>query len=195
MMTLFAMIYPTFLLRTISIFSVIILATAASFQDEIPSKFMVREMADLSKSIYHAEDMERGTSPIDALGPQKDRWDFKLYLDAEDGTQAWILKSKSSWSGSTQKVAIIFRGTDDREDWFTNLEMNRDVNQFQNAPANVELHAGFQESIFDKQGISVISADKTESHYSSSVKEIITTRIVPLLSDTNQLWTAGHSLG
>ena len=103
-----------------------------------------------------------------------------------------IVKS-TGWDG-VHKTLIVFRGTEETDDWWTNLDFFK--TRFPNAPSNVEAHGGFQESLFDIQQIRIITeAMETMVLPSAIVLSLLEQKALEVMDGTNELYFTGHSLG
>ncbi len=74
--------------------------------------------------------------------------------------------------GDAENVVVVFRGSDDINDWFANFQAVRDPGPLTNTKA----HEGFQDALFP----SVIQ---------------VTNAIDGMLDNNQRIWVTGHSLG
>ncbi len=161
--------------------------------NKFPDKFTVRALINLADDITKVT----GRSPSDLTFPNaiswKSGWDFKYWVESKDGTEAAIVRS-TDWS-AVKKTVIFFRGTNEIQDWWTNLDYGMEVNRFVNAPGSVEVHGGFQDSLFESQPIATLSEELTEEVKWSSILSLLEEKVMDLIGDTNELYLSGHSLG
>lgn len=161
--------------------------------NKFPDKFFVRALINLADDVSKVT----GRSPSDLKLPDalswKSGWDFQYWVESKDGTEAAIVRS-TDWS-AVKKTVILFGNTNERQDWWTNLDFGKEVNRFVNAPGSVEVHGGFQDSLFESQAIATLSEELTEDVRWSSILALIEEKVMDLIGDTNELYISGHSLG
>ena len=155
------------------------------YADIFPRWDETKYMIQLSDDIYNIED---GGNPRDAI--TDDRWDFKLWIIASFSTEAMILKSKEA----DGKVVVIFRGSEETDDWLANFNIIQEPSKFVNAPSDVELHSGFQGALFD---VNPLTIEDTTSRFtkSSYVVTELENEVLNLVGTSGEFWVTGHSLG
>ena len=164
----------------------------APHTDKIPGSLLVKALINISKDIYAVTDDLIASSNIHNVISWQDGWDFKFWLDSVDSTEAMIVKS-TGWDGG-YKTVIVFRGSEEVDDWLTNLETVQ--RHFPNAPYNVKVHQGFLESLVDNQQIRIITeAMETKVLPSANVISLLEEKALEVMGGTNELHLTGHSLG
>lgn len=170
----------------------------APHNDKFPGKFIVQALAVLSNDIYYVT----GTSgSSDVVAPEaiswKEGWDFKYWVESDDGTEAMILESSSSgWGDSKNKITIVFRGMEEWDDLGTNIDYSKERSRFQNAPAQVEIHGGFQKTLFDNQQVEILTETlDAQVQLNTSIKTLLEQKLMQLNTETSELYVTGHSLG
>ena len=105
-----------------------------------------------------------------------------------------MLQSKSN---STAIIpVIVFRGTDNIEDWMKDVDHKLVKSKFINAPSDVKIHHGFQNALFQKQnhddGTAAAAASVAAAIH---IVQDIEMKIVDLIGEDGELIVTGHSLG
>jgi hypothetical protein len=191
-------------------------STTPSYSDSFPDKYLVKNLVTLSHDIYNIDGTGNLDGNEDIVTPSMilsgDEWEFQFWIEAQDGTEAMIIQEKQQQQQQQQqqsaqhdrrKTIIIFRGTDGSNDWWTNAEFFKRESKFVNAEEDVEVHGGFQESLFDYQSIEVMDSTLGAQLQWSSVIELLEQKIMELtiLSEMEEsatsadIYITGHSLG
>lgn len=165
----------------------------SDFGDKFPDKFLVSALSNITDVIWQIT----GNGSTDITAPEalswKSGWDFKYWLKSSDGTEATIVTS-TDWS-DVKKTVIAFCSSNDVKDWWTNLDAVKETNRFVNAPFNVEIHNGFQGSLFEYHAIDVLTDTLVSDIQWNNVKTLVDEKVMALIGDTNELYVTGHSLG
>lgn len=144
-----------------------------SFSNIFPDRNLVLDMIQLSRDIYHV-DFENGVPPEDAIDPE---FQYEDWIEPDFSTVAMIVTFQEEDS-STVPV-IIFRGSDEPDDWRVNLDSKLVKSEFTNAPNDVEVHQGFQSALFDQ-----------------NVVQDIEEKVLNLVGENGgNIIVTGHSLG
>lgn len=144
---------------------------ASSFADTFPDKSLVLDLMQLSKDIYSVD--EEGVLPADAISDPK--FEELFWLEAEFSTEVMIVGSQDD---QNFPPVVVFRGSEERDDWLVNANIVLDKSKFQNAPDLVEVHRGFQNALFDQDVVGVIEE-----------------KVLELVGESGQVIVTGHSLG
>jgi len=147
---------------------------SSSFADTFPERQRVLEMSQLSHAIYKVDD--DGLTPQSAVDTFNNNYNVKLWIDSQQSsTNAMVVQSKVDSS-----VVVVFRGSEDFDDWLTNINLFREDSKFDHAPNNVKLHRGFQNAVFTED-----------------VLPMIETKVLDLVgaNSNGKLFITGHSLG
>ena len=142
------------------------------YADIFPNKNLVLDLIQLSNDIYDVG--ENGS------GFTNQNYDLKLWVEADFSTECMIVTSKDEASN----IVVVFRGSDEFNDWLANANMFKDDAKFVNAPSSVKLHRGFQRALFDP----VLDQ-------SSSVVDIVEKKVLELVGNDNEVILTGHSQG
>ncbi len=138
-----------------------------------PDKHLVFDLMQLSVDIFA---MDGNDLPADAITNPK--YKLELFIEADFSTHAMIVTPKqhdeivSSPSSSSLKSTdtttttttrktciVVYRGSDDINDWLVDLNIELEKSKFINAPDDVMVHRGFQNALFG-QNITGIVEDK-----------------------------------
>ncbi len=127
--------------------------------------------------------IDQGLTPEEAITDPK--FELELYIHASFSTVGMIVSvnnnATSYFNNNTEpKITpiIVFRGSDDVQDWIVDIDVEMEASKFPNAPSDVMCHKGFQDTLFDQGVISDI--EKT---------------IVKLIGNEGSVIFTGHSLG
>lgn len=162
----------------------------APFSDRIPDRNLVLALTTTSADIFSVTDDMIKSATMDQVISWKAGWEFKYWLDTDDSTEAMVLKS----TVGNKVPLIVFRGSEDVQDWMTNFDIGK--RPFPNAPSGVEAHNGFQGSLFDNQRIRTVNeAKETQVLKKVNAFELLKTKALELMGDTNEIHVTGHSLG
>jgi hypothetical protein len=149
-----------------------------SFADTFPNRFLVVDLMQLSKNIYDVDD--EGVSPeetVSILSPENPTKNFELkfWVEAEFSTEAMIVTRINEESSTP---IIVFRGSEEPDDWTANLNFLLETSEFINAPASVMIHRGFQSALFDQDITSQLENE-----------------LLQLIGEDGDVIVTGHSLG
>ncbi len=140
-----------------------------------PDRHLVLDLMQLSADIFAMDDGNGNDSPADAITNPK--YQLELFIKANFSTHAMIVTPQqqvggfdvdgidggdeiSSSSSTTRKTCIIvYRGSDDINDWLVDLNIELEKSEFINAPDDVMVHRGFQNALFG-QNITGMVEDK-----------------------------------
>ena len=165
------------------------------FPDIIPDKYVTRSVLTIGRDIFEVSNRDIvSRDTIEAkFRPQYGRWKLKYFLTADDGTDAMVVKS-TGWGGS-DKTAIIFRGSQEILDWVTNLHFFFEKGKFPNAPPDVEVHGGFQESLTIEQEMLIVTETENAKTVVGRVGDLLEQEALRAMGDSNELYVSGYSLG
>jgi predicted lipase len=120
----------------------------------------------LSKDIF---DVDNGVRPQDAISNPD--YEFNFWIEAPFSTEAMIVTHNT-------KPIIVFRGSEERDDWRVNLNIPTEKSEFVNAPDSVKIHRGFQSALFDQNVVSTLES-----------------KLLQLIGTDGDVIVTGHSLG
>jgi hypothetical protein len=119
-------------------------------------------------------------------------WKTVRFIKTADGTQVWVLNSRSG----PQKTVIAFRGTDEGKDWYTNGDISLEKTLFHGAG---KIHRGYQQSVMKPQKGRTIQRSGNGNDVplgkKVTVAHMLELAVVPEIKDTKHLYITGHSLG
>ena len=146
--------------------------------DTFPDRHLVLDMMQLSNDIYDVD--EKGLPPSDAITDPK--FEIQFWLQADFSTEVMIVTTTSTSLYDSPKplIAVVFRGSEEIDDWLVNGNIITEPSEFINAPDSVRIHQGFQGALFD-QGI----VDIVEAKILNLIKRMGDSEVV----------ITGHSLG
>ena len=166
--------------------------------DKIPGKFVVKVLARVSQDIYHVteDDINNNTSILPTRITFQKGLKLKYWVDTPDGVEVWIVKSTSGWDEHDRTI-IIFRGSEERSDWISNIRYDMQQSRFLNAPSTVEVHGGWQDMLFGIQNVCVVNeALEISIVPNTTVISLLEQEALQLMGNTtNELYLTGHSLG
>jgi hypothetical protein len=139
-----------------------------SVKDSFPDRNFVLDMMQLSADIFEV----KNNLPEEAISNPK--FEVKLWINAKFSTEAMIVTSKEENS----TAFVIFKGSDNFDDWLVNINIKLEKSKFTNAPVSVEVHRGFQDALFDQDIVGEIE-DK----------------VLELVGEDGKVIFTGHSLG
>jgi hypothetical protein len=139
-----------------------------SFANTFPDKNLVADLMQLSQDIF---DVDNGVPPQDAIS--NPNYEFKFWIEAPFSTEAMIVTAHHN-----TKTIIVFRGSEEREDWEVNLNFPTEKSEFVNAPDSVKIHRGFQSALFDQNIVSALES-----------------KLLELIGTDGDVIVTGHSLG
>ena len=154
------------------------------FRDEFPDKHLVYDMMQLCADVFKVEDDR--LSPQDAITNPK--YKFEDYFHAPFSTVGMIVsiannktttkQHTKSYQNQTAIPIIIFRGSDNLQDWTVDFDVMMETSKFPNAPSDVKCHKGFQDALFEQDVVTNIE-----------------NKVVRLIGDEGNVIFTGHSLG
>ncbi len=145
---------------------------ATSFSDTFPNRNLVLDLMQLSYDIYEVD--EQDISASDAITDPK--FEEVLWIEAEFSTEVMIVRSREDQSFPP---IVVFRGSEELDDWLVNTNIEMVKSKFQNAPDSVEVHEGFQNALFSQENV----IGKIEE------------KILELVGESGEVIVTGHSLG
>lgn len=171
------------------------LIQSSSLKDRFPDSQHVSDLSELTVKILQ---IGPSTPPEDIIPSPK--YKIHLWFEASYSTEVLVVtqhnsnqnpkdnifanKKISPSTAKRDKLIIMFRGSEDWEDWVSNINIGMDEAKFETSPSNVKVHRGFQNNLFQEN----IPAQLEE-------------KIFSLLNDTtlnltpNNVVLSGHSLG
>jgi predicted lipase len=147
-----------------------------TFANTFPDRHLVANLMQLSEDIYDVDD---GVPPQDAIS--NPYYEFKFWIEALLSTEAMIVldnEKSPSLTTTTGRPIIVFRGSEERDDWEVNFNIPTEKSEFINAPDSVKIHRGFQSALFDQNIISQLE-----------------TELLQLIGKDGDVIVTGHSLG
>jgi predicted lipase len=146
---------------------------AFTYADEFSNQELVLQVAKLSKEVYN---IKGTTTPEEAISDETCK--VLLWLEASRGTEALVAKLSSN------SLAVIFRGSEDIEDWLTNLNKTLDESKIVDGSPDpaVRLHRGFQNALF-------------ENDAANTIEETLMKALEDDASLSKEIVLSGHSLG
>ncbi len=147
------------------------LASLVSFADTFPDRNLVLDLMQLSEDIYAVD--ENGISASDAISDPK--FEEVLWIEADFSTEVLVVRSRQD---RDFPPIVVFRGSEEFDDWLVNANILLVKSKFQNAPDSVEMHQGFQNALFDQNVI-------------GKVEE----KVLDMVGEKGEVIVTGHSLG
>ena len=146
------------------------------YADVFPDSDLVVDLMQLSNDIFDESTHYESTF-------SNPNFDFQLWVEANFSTEFLIVTSKRDG-----KTVVVFRGSEEYDDWLTNVNIMLVKSKFVNAPSSVKLHRGFQRALFnhDVSGGDVLV---------QSVIDIVEEKVLELSGDNGDVILSGHSLG
>jgi hypothetical protein len=162
------------------------------FANQFPSKYVIKDLAQLSSDIYSVDG--QGKTPQEAI-TDKSKWDFKYWLEAAYSTEAMIVKGKS-----TGNTVVVFRGSEELDDFLSVANILQERSRFTNAPWRVKIHQGFQGPLTDtnKMKIEVPPCNQnscTTSTFNGNVVSRLEAEVLNHVGQNGEVTITGHSLG
>lgn len=150
---------------------------SSKFADVIPERNLVFDMMQLSADIF---EVAKDKTPEEAISNPK----FKLehWIEAKVSTTAMIVsfqKEADRKAGNITVPVVVFRGSNDLDDYGVDMKVIKEKSRFTNAPSDVKLHKGFQDALFD-QGV---------------VQDIENMILNMTTGKDGEVFLTGHSLG
>ncbi len=145
---------------------------ATSFPDNFPNRNLVLDLMQLSDDIYAVDEQDIPT--FDAISDAK--FEGVLWIEAEFSTEVMIIKSRED---QDFPPIVVFRGSEELDDWKANTNIGLVKSKFQNAPDSVQMHRGFQNALFSQENV----IGKVEE------------KILELVGESGEVIVTGHSLG
>ena len=142
--------------------------------DALPDKDLVWDTVELNRVIYDVND-EKPAS--DVLNEELPKFELIQWIDAGISLEAMIVTSRCT------PPIVVFRGSEDAEDWAVNAHFDLQKLTFVNAPPDVEVHQGFQLAVTQP----LITG--------RSVLEEVGETLVNLVGVSGEVVITGHSLG
>jgi hypothetical protein len=139
-----------------------------AFANTFPDKNLVANLMQLSQDIFK---VKNGVSPQDAIS--NPNYESKFWIEASFSTEAMIVTANDN-----TKPIIVFRGSEEREDWEVNLNFPTEKSEFVNAPDSVKIHRGFHSALFDQNVVSTLES-----------------KVLELIGTDGDVIVTGHSLG
>lgn len=161
---------------------------------EIPGHQEVLELSELTDKILLID----SSTPPDAVIPSP-KYKVHLWIEAEFSTEFIVLTqhpptrdnifanpADTSQQQETEKdkLIVMFRGSENLDDWLANLNIMLETAKFQGSPQNVKVHRGYQNAL-----------------YQEDIPARIEDTIFSLFNDTslnlpsNEVLLSGHSQG
>lgn len=151
----------------------------ANYADIFPEKNLVLDLMQLSNDVFYIH----GHNKESKLTNQN--YEFQLWVEADFSTEFMIVKSKDD----IPKIIVVFRGSEEFDDWLTNTNMLNVKSKFVNAPPSVKLHRGFQRALFDS------GVTDQRDPLDQSVVRTVEEAVLELVGDEGEVILTGHSLG
>jgi len=166
----------------------ILTSVLPSFADRFPENQLIYDMMQLSADIFKINET---VSPKESISNPK--YHFEHWLQANFSTTSMIVtfqndlqedddgdeRASFSYGNDNGKVpVVIFRGTDNIQDWLVDVNAVLEPSKFSNAPEDVEIHKGFQDALFEQ-----------------NVVQDIEQRVLDICGEDGQVYVTGHSLG
>lgn len=143
------------------------------FPDVFPDRNLVLELIQLCFDIFCVKN--NVTTPEEAISNPK--FQYEDWIKPHFSTTCMIVSFQED--GSSRVPVVIFRGSDDRDDYEVDFNIPFDKSKFSNAPSDVKIHRGFQNALFDQ-----------------NVVQDIEKKILNILGDNgHNVIVTGHSLG
>ena len=129
-------VYPRTLSRKLS-------PIPEDFSTEFPEKGMAKQLANDVMGYWHG-----CTTEI------SDNINVELVETSPDGLDGAVLTIQSEEDPSKRYVTLAFKGSDELEDWFANLDFDLTYPGF--GPSNMRVHEGYYESLIAGAGQAVV---------------------------------------
>lgn len=139
-----------------------------TYQDTFLPREVVRTGLRMSMMIYR---LEPGVDV--STGNRFRGHNVRLFAENSEGTEVMVLENLE-----TGLVYVVFRGSEEGDDWWTNLDVGLDSCLFEGAPNNALVHSGFQDALYD-EGIVY------------DVENVVTA----IVGTDGEVFITGHSLG
>ncbi len=111
------------------------------------------------------------TTNYKCINSQLSDWKFD-HVEHFEATHSWDIDTQGFLATNNERTIIVFRGTDSKEDWRTNLQFSKEPGPF----GDSFVHKGIQEAFF---------------HVAFDIGQLIERHHTP----EKELWLTGHSLG
>ena len=146
------------------------------YADTFPDSDLVFDLMQLSKEIFDESTHDESTF-------SNPKFDFQFWVQADFSTEFLIVTSKRDG-----KTVVVYRGSEEYDDWLTNINILLVKPGFVNAPSSVKVHRGFRRALFHHD---VGGGDVFEQ----SVIDLVEEKILELSGDDGDIILTGHSLG
>ncbi len=145
---------------------------SSAFADTFPDRNLVLDLMQLSYDVYAVD--EPDISASDAITDPK--FEEVLWIEAKFSTEVMIVKSRED---QDFPPIVVFRGSEELDDWKVNTNFGLVKSKFQNAPDSVEMHQGFQNALFNQEDV----IGKVEE------------KVLELIGESGEVIVTGHSSG
>ncbi len=98
-----------------------------------------------------------------------------FWFEAELSTEVMIVRSRTD---RDLPPIVVFRGSEEVDDWKVNTNIVMEKSKFENAPDSVRIHRGFQNALFDQNIVGMVE-DK----------------VLELVGESGEVFLTGHSQG
>lgn len=143
------------------------------FPDIFPNRNLVLDLMQLCVDIFGVN--KNGRTAQEAISNPK--FQYEDWIQPKFSTTCMIVSFEEE--GSSRVPVVVFRGSDDLDDYKVDFDIPLEKSKFTNAPSDVKVHRGFQDALFDQD-----------------VVQDIEKKILDILGETGEnVIVTGHSLG